>query len=616
MDSAAVDFFANFMDLMIWLSFQKEGTTSPTSTMSATSSSDPPSKERVWLDVVRALDSNRSLAMLTSFTLSGNVHPTMDLPSDMINMEEDADPLPEKGQLPTIPGPSQNAGGSSPHAKSGTDNQVQHLPNPLHADFTTGLTKNHEMISLPPMFQPPSSHVTATVPSLPGTSATLHAPTGLMPRASEADVATSKSMLKDATAVDSMDVDMPGHGELLKPELMSASFKGPLHDPSLPQQIPPSRVNEMAPRTIAPLKADSNTRSPQGTPQVGGTIEYQSTSDRPKSLRVDGAVGSVLPVIVGVDNGVRSAPAQGLFGQTSHQLDRSTSVELPRHECAPQHRFSSAPPYNIIPDIPNIPQALKPPTPVAVNDPLPPLGALTLGPLPLGPRSSSSVVVEISGPKATGSSDSMPSSNPEGEHRSSSGKNTVSSSFASQGHKGKGKQHEIDTDVSNDSSGSDVLKASISGKSAALSKSSVPPQPKGRGRQHAVASDSSNDGSSNSDSDASLTSAPPKEQGNSSLSISLPATRKAPTSRRLKAQKSRVVLDSEDKEDEHARATFKTSSNLSSQISKAKKSATASKNATPGPSNLKKKGEGKRLPPDATGKLKLPLYRQKLESYL
>ena len=106
-DTGAVNFFAKFLDLMIWLSFQKEGTTNPAPTITWPSTSTSSDEERVWRDVVQAIDRNMLTASSTSFSLSGDVHMIMDLPSNLITMDDDAsDGSNDEAHTPQITDPS------------------------------------------------------------------------------------------------------------------------------------------------------------------------------------------------------------------------------------------------------------------------------------------------------------------------------------------------------------------------------------------------------------------------------------------------------------------------------------------------------------------------------
>jgi hypothetical protein len=144
-DADAVNFFAKFMDLMIWLSFQKEGATNPAPAMASPSPSTS-DEERVWRDVVQAIDRNMFTAISTSFSLSGNVHPNLDIPPDMIRMDDDdADRRRDKAQSPQITAPSP-ASAPPLHAEPHSDQQAEPLPTPVSIKLTTSITKALQMI--------------------------------------------------------------------------------------------------------------------------------------------------------------------------------------------------------------------------------------------------------------------------------------------------------------------------------------------------------------------------------------------------------------------------------------------------------------------------------------
>jgi hypothetical protein len=212
----------------------------------------------------------------------------------------------------------------------------------------------------------------------------------------------------------------------------------------------------------------------------------------------------------------------------------------------------------------------------------------------------------LNSPTAKKSSDRQPSRNPKDEGSSSSVKDPVSRSFASQGRKSKGKRRAIksDRDLSDDDEGEDLTPMPV--KIGAASTSLASHRATRKRKQPPAVSNVSSDGSSDSDSPAPTTS----KRRDTSSSTKIAATGTAPTSRRSNARKSRAVIvsededEDEDEEDKHSRANDKTPSTPSSQTSKGKVRAPASKAATPGPSNLKKKQDPKHVGPDTTGELK------------
>ena len=129
-DAAAVDFLAKFTDLVIWLSFQKEGATNPASTRGTSLPSDSSTEEAVWLDVTHALDSYMLMAMSTSFILSKHVRPAVDLPGNLVSIDDSAGALPELAPSAAAAGLLQDT--PAPLEK-GTQHQAPH-PQPSLPD--------------------------------------------------------------------------------------------------------------------------------------------------------------------------------------------------------------------------------------------------------------------------------------------------------------------------------------------------------------------------------------------------------------------------------------------------------------------------------------------------
>ena len=153
-DAAAVDFLAKFTDLVIWLSFQKEGAANPASTQGTSSPSDSSTEEAVWLDVARALDSYVLLAMSTSFTLSKKVRPAIDLPGNLVSIDDNTGAPPELALSAPAVGPLQDTQRSSATGEKGAKHQAPRPQPVLPGQPPPNTARVDSETAAPPSTQP------------------------------------------------------------------------------------------------------------------------------------------------------------------------------------------------------------------------------------------------------------------------------------------------------------------------------------------------------------------------------------------------------------------------------------------------------------------------------
>ena len=210
-DAAAVDFLAKFTDLVIWLSFQKEGATNPASTRGTSSPSDSSTEEAVWLDVAHALDGYMLMAMSTSFTLSKHVRPAVDLPGNLVSIDDSAGALPELAPSAAAASPIQDTQRSPTPPEKGAQHQAPD-PQPSLPDRTCpNSTRGPE--TAPPSIQPPPSNFTAGDPSCPRTH---NVPVALITSASAveasgAEAVADRNAPTDETVVNPLCAIAPQH---------------------------------------------------------------------------------------------------------------------------------------------------------------------------------------------------------------------------------------------------------------------------------------------------------------------------------------------------------------------------------------------------------------------
>ena len=402
---------------------------------------------------------------------------------------------------------------------------------------------------------------------------------------SSPSLAGPSTTLNDVADGNSMYVDIPRRESM--PGITTSSLSAP-HDPPPPSlsPAPSSRIDDGNPQMKHLHETDCNVMHSQGTLPVDDrhTIQHEPAGHIPNNP-------STSPIVEDLATSGRLAPAKRR--QATHQLNRSTSVPPQRHEPIPHdHRFSSVPPPTS--DTADLPMVSPLPS-TATLPKVPPLGPLNLGKLQWSSQDA---------PPARKSSDPQPLHNPKDEESSTSVKDPASPLLASQKSKGKQRAIDSDSDLSDDDDeGEDLTPMPV--QLGAASTSSASHGVTGKRKQAPADSQISSDGASDSDSPAPTTS----KRRNKSSSTKISATTTAPASRRSHARKSRAVIvsegEDEEEDDMHSRAKATMPSTPSSQRQKGKAKAAASRAATPGRSNLKKKErDPKHVGPDTTGELK------------
>jgi hypothetical protein len=329
-DAAAVNFSAKFMDLVIWLSFQKEGATNPAAIQGASSFDDSAAEETVWLNVARALDSDMVSAMSTSFTMSKHVRPAIDLPDNLEKIDDDAAVLPEVAPSNPATGPEQGA---------------LRLSAPPNGTERSATTPPPPAISLPPSnsplrsSSPPHSHI--------------------------ALAASTASSVENSRREVFANRNTPAADIIVSPPGVAPRRDAPRDPPATSPHI-----DETAPRVKSFTRTDPRRKK---TPPAGGkeTIERDSAQEMP-NISISGAAPAPMPsAIASLSDSNVSAPAKRTFNEPTRLLMRSTSEELEQQNQAPQHRFSSAPPSNVH----EVAEELSRPTPLSLQRALLPVKA-------------------------------------------------------------------------------------------------------------------------------------------------------------------------------------------------------------------------------------------------
>lgn len=321
-DAAAVDFSAKFMDLVIWLSFQKEGATNPASIQGASSFDGSATEETVWLNVARTLDCDMLSAMSTSFTLSKHVRPAIDLPDNLETIDDKDVVLPEVAPSNAAAGPEQGA----PRLSAPPDGAERSATTPP-----------------PPAMSPPPSNSPLRSSSPPHSHVALAVSTASSVESSRGQVFANQN----APAIDVV-VSLPG---------VAPRGDAP-RDP--PATSPHIDVTAPQVNSFTRTRPDHKNTPPAGSKE---TIELDSAREVPKNSISGAAPGPIPSAIAGLSHSNVSAPAKSKFNEATRQLMRSTSEELLQQNQAPQRRFSSAPLF----DVHQVAEQLKRPTPVSVQ---------------------------------------------------------------------------------------------------------------------------------------------------------------------------------------------------------------------------------------------------------